>query len=230
VLIESGPFQGLVRNGYRAILADPAWKFAVRSNKGMGRSPDNHYSTMTLDDIKALPVADLADKHAVLFLCVIDTHLPMALEVITAWGFSYKTVGFYWAKTNRDDSPFTGMGYWTRANPEQVFMGVGHDVPSQWFLAAQGSPRRDQKDVKRLIMSRRREHSRKPDELHESIERLVPGPYVELFARESRPGWHSWGNEKRKFDLGRVRPFDDLLGASAPAQLIPHGLFEDLLG
>lgn len=114
--------------------------------------------------------------------------------MIEAWGFEYKTVGFYWVKTNvaakSDQDFFTGLGYWTRANPEQR------------LLATRGKPSRKAKDVRRLIVDRRREHSRKPDQVRERIERLVPGPYVELFARETKPGWDCWGDQLALFNQG----------------------------
>jgi N6-adenosine-specific RNA methylase IME4 len=229
--IDSGPFQGLQKNGYRVILADPAWTYATRSNKGKGRSPENHYDCMTLDEIKALPVSDLAMKNTVLLLWTIDTHLPMALEVITAWGFTFKTVGFYWAKTNRDGSPFTGMGFWTRANPEQCLLAVGQDEGTQCLLATIGRPKREAKDVKRLVMAPRREHSRKPDDIHHRIENLVAGPYVELFARQTRPGWHTWGNQATKFDPGLPHLELDLLGEPVPEKsTISTESIEELLG
>lgn len=203
MLIAKGPFQGLRQNGYRAILADVPWKFLVRSDKGMDRSPDQHYATMTLDEIKALPVRDLAHKAgAVLHFWVIDTHVEMALDVIRAWGFTYKTVGLYWAKTNKDGSFFTGMGFWTRANPEhayEAYSGETEQEVERSFLATLGKPKRTGKDVQRLIVAPRREHSRKPDETHERIMRLTDGPYVELFARQYREGWSSWGYEADKF-------------------------------
>lgn len=200
-VIASGPFAGMKRLHYGAILADPPWTFETHSDEGKGRSPEQHYQCMSIDDIKALPVRDVAAKHCVLFLWIIDTHLPMALEVIEAWGFKYKTKGFTWAKLNSGGGEklagdpgafFTGMGFWTRANPEDV------------LLATKGSPKRNEggKGVRRLIVAERREHSRKPDDIFERVEALVPGPYLELFSREQRPGWDCWGNEVGKFNPG----------------------------
>lgn len=189
------------RGKYGFILADPAWTFATRSNKGKGRSPEQHYSCMTLDEIKALPVAACAAPDCGLGLWTIDTHIPQALEVITAWGFAFKTVLFNWAKLNRnvkmtapwsEKSFFTGMGYWSRANPEIC------------LFATRGAPKRIHKDVRRLIVAPRREHSRKPDEVHPRIERLLAGPYLEMFARTERPGWDSWGHEVDKFNRAPV--------------------------
>ena len=120
--------------------------------------------------------------------------------MIKAWGFEYKTVGFYWAKTNKNANVeslsekdfFCGLGYWTRANVEQC------------LLATRGKPRRIARDVRRLLIDKRREHSRKPVEIYDRIERLVEGPYLELFARESRAGWDAWGNQDGLFDNGVV--------------------------
>lgn len=202
-IIQSGPFKGLRRNHYKTIVADPPWRYIVRSPKGMGRSPDRHYKTMTLDEIKALPVAEIAAKDCVLLLWVIDTHARMAFEVLDAWGFQYKTVGFYWAKTTRLGTDHVGMGHWTRANPEHAY--EAHLRPDneqeveRCFLNSKGSPKRVARDVRRLIVSPVREHSRKPDELHDRARRLSAGPYCELFAREARLGWTCWGDQVDKF-------------------------------
>ena len=99
----------------------------------------------------------------------------------------------YWVKQNKaSEGFFTGLGYWTRANPEQC------------LLATRGKPGRLAKDVRRLVVAPRREHSRKPDQIRELIERLVQGPYLELFARETKPGWDCWGNQVGIFDAGEV--------------------------
>jgi len=201
-IIQSGPLAGLKRGHYGVIYADVPWTFATRSDKGRGRSPDQHYDVMSLDEIKALPVADLAAKDCVLFFWVIDTHLAMALDVIKAWGFEYKTRAFVWAKLNQKYHDYTpekqaaygdsawkmGNGFWTRANPEDC------------WLATRGKPKRKSAAVRRLVVSPLRQHSRKPDEVKERIEKLVDGPYVELFSRTNRPGWDAMGNEAGKFD------------------------------
>ena len=169
---------------YGVILADPPWTFATYSRKGKGRSAEAHYDCMSLMDIKARPVGDWAAPDCALFLWATDPSLPQALEVMAAWGFVYKTVAFTWAKTTKDGTGFPiGCGYWTRANPEQC------------LLATSGRPQRLSRAVPQLILAPRREHSRKPDEAYERIEALVPGPYLELFAREQRTGWDSWGSE-----------------------------------
>jgi len=175
---------------YGAILADPPWRFETWSAKGRGKSPDRHYTVQSLDDIKSLPVASLADNDCALFLWAIDAMLPQAFDLIATWGFTYKTVAFTWAKAGKWSDVYPiGTGYWTRANPEQC------------LLATRGKPRRLNADVRQLVIAQRREHSRKPDRIHSDIERLVPGPYVELFARSTRPGWACWGNETTKFEV-----------------------------
>jgi N6-adenosine-specific RNA methylase IME4 len=111
-------------------------------------------------------------------------NLQATLTIIEAWGFQYKTVGFVWVKQNPSGRGLhLGMGFWTRANTEVC------------LLATKGKPRRLARDVRQVIICPRREHSRKPDEIYSRIERLIPGPYVELFARHRWPGWASWGNE-----------------------------------
>lgn len=203
---------------YGCILADPPWRFTTFSAKGRGRCPDGpaspsaarnlqrqnrperHYATMTLTDLQALPVADLAAKDCVLLMWAVDPMIPHALQLGEAWGFSFKTTGFVWAKERRvtskrgaafeepDHKRFPmGTGYWTRANPELC------------LLFTRGSPKRLSAGVRKLLIAPRREHSRKPDEQYERIEQLVGGPYLELFARTQRPGWTAWGNETSKF-------------------------------
>lgn len=172
---------------YRAILADPPWHFTTFSSKGQRRSAARHYDTMGFDRIADIPVSEWADDNAVLFMWATDPMLAKALKLMGEWGFTYKTVAFYWTKRNRDGSPFVGMGYWTRANPEPCLLGT------------KGCPTRRGRDVRRWIDAPRREHSRKPDCIYERIERLVEGPYLEMFARSTREGWDAWGNEVGKF-------------------------------
>ena len=173
---------------FGAILADPPWNFQEWSDKGSERSARKHYDTMTFEAIQALPVAELAGEDCALFLWITWPTLPEALVTIEAWGFEYKTCGFCWVKTNPiAGSIATGMGYWTRSNTEVV------------FLATRGKPQRVSKAVRQVVVAPRREHSRKPDEVHDRIEALVQGPYLELFGRQERPGWTVWGNEIGKF-------------------------------
>ena len=177
---------------YGVIYADPPWHFRNWSAKGTGRNAISHYDCLDFDTLAHLPVSDLARDDCALFLWATDPLLPRAFDLIRAWGFEYKTVGFYWVKLNaaagNEANYFTGLGYWTRANPEQC------------LLATRGKPTRKAKDVRRLIVERRREHSRKPDDIRNRIERLVDGPYLELFARETKRGWDCWGNQAGLFN------------------------------
>ncbi len=176
---------------YGAIYADPPWYFKNFSAKGTGRAAVSHYDVMSMEELKRYPVADFAAKDCALFLWATDPMLPEAFALMASWGFTYKTIAFHWAKTNRGaanrtlaENPFfTGLGYWTRANPELCLLGT------------RGKPKRLAKDVRRLVVSERREHSRKPDEIYDRIERLVGGPYLELFAREKRSGWDAIGHQ-----------------------------------
>jgi N6-adenosine-specific RNA methylase IME4 len=144
---------------------------------------------MSLDEICALPVEAAAAPDCALFLWITDPMLPAAFKVIDAWGFTFKTVAFTWAKTNAKSAGFSvGLGYWTRANPEQC------------LLATRGSPRRRAKDVRQLIVAPRQEHSRKPDEIRSRIERLVAGPYLEMFARQRAAGWDAFGDQATLFN------------------------------
>ena len=185
---------------YKVIYADPPWTFATYSDKGKGRSAEAHYDCMSVKEIAALPVSAWAADDAVLLLWTTDPLLGKALEIVRAWGFVYKTVGFYWAKLNKsqgrlmfdDSSFFTGLGFWTRANPETC------------LLATRGKPKRKSSAVKKLVIAPRREHSRKPDEVYDRIEALCDGPYLEMFARRSRPGWDNWGMQGGLFDEGSV--------------------------
>ena len=127
---------------YDIIYADPPWQYRTYSKKGRGRSAESHYPTMGIEDIKALPVGELAAKDCALFMWITFPCLQEALEVLTAWGFSYKTVAFVWVKQNRkSDSLFWGMGYWTRANTELC------------ILATKGHPKRINSGVHQVIMS-----------------------------------------------------------------------------
>ena len=148
---------------------------------------------MSAKEIAALPVAELAAPDCVLFLWTCWPMLADAWLCLKRWGFEYKTCAFAWTKADnrqpdffQDELPVqVGLGYWTRANSEPC------------LLATRGKPKRLNADVRQAIIAPRREHSRKPDGIHERIERLVGGPYLELFARQSRPGWTTWGNERK---------------------------------
>jgi N6-adenosine-specific RNA methylase IME4 len=186
----------LPKGKFGAIYADPPWAYRAWSGDAIpSRVADAHYNTMPIEDICALPVAGLAADDCVLFVWVTWPTLKDAFKLIEAWGFTYKTCGFDWMKADNTQPNFfqeevpaqVGMGYWTRANTEPC------------LLATRGKPKRLNADVRQGIIAPRREHSRKPDGIHERIERLVAGPYLELLARQQRPGWTVWGNETDKF-------------------------------
>lgn len=190
---------------FATILADPPWTFETRSEKGKEFSPERHYKCMKIPEIKALPVADVAEKDCVLLMWAVDPLLDVAFDVLKAWGFTYKTVGFYWVKTGRGYRAHKGMGYWTRANPEVC------------LLATRGKPRRLSSNVDRLILAPRGRHSEKPHIAYDRTEALVAGPYLEMFARYGRPGWRQWGNQVGL--LGGVPDPFDLPGL--PATVTP---------
>lgn len=170
---------------YKIIYADPPWQYKVYSKKGLGRSAESHYPTMSLEDIQALPVGELADSDCVLFMWTTIPLLKDCFSVMKAWGFEYKTIAFVWIKLNRkSDSLFWGMGHWTRANAELC------------MLATKGHPKRKSAGVHQVIISHIEEHSKKPDEARGRIVQLVGDlPRVELFARQKTGGWDVWGNE-----------------------------------
>ena len=171
---------------YNIIYADPPWKFKYYSKKGeKEKSAQRHYSCMNLDDIKQLPIENLCEKDAILFLWVTFPFLEKCFEVIKAWGFEYKTCGFTWVKRNKkSDSFFWGCGHWTRANAELC------------LIATKGNPKRVCASVHQVCDARVREHSRKPDEVREGIVKLMGDlPRIELFARQYANGWDCWGNE-----------------------------------
>ncbi len=217
------PFEGLTNGKYGAILCDPPWQFATwnkstavkRRASGTNVSASVHYNTMTASDLTALPVRDLAAKDCCLFMWISWPMLPDALELIKAWGFTYKTCAFDWTKAHvgqlemfqESTEGLMGMGYWTRANTEPC------------LLATRGKPKRLSAAVRQAIIEPRREHSRKPDCTYERIEFLVNGPYCELFARQRRFGWDSWGNEVDKFQsltAAQEAPHEEVAPTLAP--------------
>lgn len=208
----SDPFKDLPRGHFGVILADPPWRFKtwnkatavkrraspVKNNPKRvagGGSSSIYYNTMPFEELAALPVRAVAADNCCLFLWTSWPMIEDALSLLRVWGFTYKTCAFDWMKAHagqidmfRDDADaLMGMGYWTRANTEPC------------LLATRGKPKRKTADVRMGVIEPRREHSRKPDCVHGRIERLVDGPYLELFARTARPGWSVWGDEVGKF-------------------------------
>jgi N6-adenosine-specific RNA methylase IME4 len=175
--LPEGPFD--------LILADPPWHFTTYSQKGQGRSPGRHYSTMDLDWICRLPISKLAADDAGLALWVYGPLLPRALDVMRAWGFDYNSDLITWVKTDSTGNPAFGTGYYTRKGAEQLILGTrGRGL------------RTIDHGVRQCILAPRRQHSSKPDEAYEALERLFgPVRRLELFARHPRADWVQWGAE-----------------------------------
>lgn len=180
------------RRKFATILADPPWQFQNRTGKV---APEhrrlNRYGTMTLDAIKAMPVAELADDPAHLYLWVPNALLPEGLAVMQAWGFQYKS-NLVWHKIRKDGGPDgRGVGFYFRNVTELVLFGTrGRNARTL-------APGRSQVN---FLKTQKREHSRKPDEFYDIVEACSNGPRLELFARGTRPGWNSWGNQADTYE------------------------------
>jgi N6-adenosine-specific RNA methylase IME4 len=185
-------FANEVKGEYGTILADPPWRF----NNSTGKVAPEHkrlkrYSTLALDRIKEIPVDDVAAEKSHLYLWVPNALIAEGLEVLKAWGFTYKT-NLIWYKIRKDGGPDgRGVGFYFRNVTEIVLFGVKGKLRTF-------KPGRSQVNI---IPSRKREHSRKPDELYEIIEGCSPGPYLEMFARGDREGWTTWGKESDSYEV-----------------------------
>lgn len=176
-----------VQGGFPVILIDPPWAYASYS-KPEGTVPHRGevepYKTIQLNDLKTLPVAEIAAPDCTLFMWAISSHLDQAFPLAAAWGFTYKAKVFEWLKTTKDgDGMRMGMGKWSRQESETI------------LLFTRGSPKRISAGVRSTFYEAPRGHSEKPEQSYERIEALVAGPYCELFARKRRPRWISWGDE-----------------------------------
>lgn len=190
---------------YSVIYADPPWRYKVYSKKGLGRSAESHYPTMRLEDIKALPIGELAAKDCALFMWITFPCMQEAFQVLEAWGFQYKTTAFVWIKQNRvSDSLFWGMGYWTRANAELC------------ILATKGHPKRASPGVHQVIMSHIEEHSKKPEEARNRISTsamlmvviMLPFIFFALYEKDGQPAEKILGHViKSMFLRDKVRPY-----------------------
>lgn len=173
---------------YKIIYADPPWSYNSTSKKGTSRGvAEKYYDTMTLQDIKDLPIKDIADDDSLLFMWITYPHLHELIDVLNAWGFTFKTVAFTWVKVYKHSrKPVLACGYWTRSNAEICVLATkGKDYP-----------RRINAGVSQIIISEQRKHSQKPDETRNKIVDLIGAiPRIELFARERVEGWDSWGNQ-----------------------------------
>lgn len=188
------PFGALRPRAYGLIMADPPWRFELYSDKGEAKSPQAHYGTMSLAEIAALPVADLAAEDCLLWLWATAPLLPRQIEIAEAWGFTYKTSGVWVKRTVHDKLAF-GTGYTFRNAHEPI------------VIATRGNPDTSRSvrsviEAGTLIEARMREHSRKPDAAFEAAARLVPGvARAELFSRQRRSGWDTWGNQVDRFEM-----------------------------
>lgn len=195
---------------FATVLADPPWQFQNRTGKV---APEHRrlsrYSTMTLDDIKALPVSEVSAATSHLYLWVPNALLPEGLAVLAAWGFQYKS-NLVWHKIRKDGGPDgRGVGFYFRNVTELVLFGV------RGKNARTLAPGRRQVN---FLKTQKREHSRKPDEFFGLVESCSPGPFLELFARGARPGWTGWGDQAEHYQpdwptyrhhSGRPRPITD---------------------
>lgn len=175
---------------YNIIYADPPWPYNESGSNAMVKN--RHYRMMQLDELCALPVKRLQAETCILFLWVTGPRLPMAFEIMKAWGFRYHSIGFDWLKVSKDGKPMWGPGYYTRQNNEFCLIGVP--------ASKQARVKPLVHDVLAPVVEQRREHSRKPDSVRDSIARICGDlPRIELFARQSADGWDCWGDETDKF-------------------------------
>lgn len=183
------PWPEFEAGSYDLIMADPPWHFELYSEKGEEKSAQAHYKTMTLDDIKALPIAGLAKPDCLLWLWATAPMLDMQIDVLKAWGFEFKTSGV-WVKTTVNNKLGFGTGYVLRNAHEPFLIGT------------RGNPETT-RGVRSVVMGRARGHSQKPEEAFKAAEQLMPGARrVEIFSRTNRKGWDAWGDEVGTFNNG----------------------------
>lgn len=182
------PFVGLTPYKYGLILADPPWKYAMRSPKGYEKSPEAHYPTMSIEELARLPIADLAAPDCIFVMWAIWPKLDQCIDLMKRLGFTYKTGGS-WIKTTVHGKRSFGPGYILRSTTEP------------WLIGTIGAPKVRDRSIRNLIESVRREHSRKPPEMRQICERLAPDSWrCEIFATELWAGADVWGNHIGKFD------------------------------
>lgn len=187
------PFEGLEPNSFDLIVADPPWRFQTWSETNQSKSAARHYAVMETEDIVALPVAELARPNCVLLLWATGAMLTQALDVMTAWGFTYKSQ-LCWRKTTPAGKVRMGTGYWARSMHEPVLIGTRGKPSIRPALPS-------------LFDGVAREHSRKPDEFFDMVAARTPGATrADLFSRETRDGWSAWGNEVTKFNPPLAAP------------------------
>lgn len=181
---------------YDVIYADPPWRYQDKKCNGACAL---HYDTMKIQDIKDLPVKELAAKDCVIFMWITYPMLKEGIELMEAWGFKYKTIGFQWIKLNKSGKgKFFGLGRWNRGNTEACFIGT------------RGKPSRKSNKVSQIIEEVIGPHSQKPEVVRDKIRELMGAElnYIELFARQHSEGWDCWGNEVGKLDDGQLTLFE----------------------
>lgn len=185
---------------YNIIYLDPPWRFNSRNNNKtkFGTGVTNKYQTMSLDEIRALNIGDLADENCAIFMWATtstgDSNLEQKLKLFEEWGFKLVNIGFTWVKLNpKSKTPFFGIGYYTKSNAEHCFLGI------------KGKMKPISNNVSSLVISPREKHSKKPDIIRDKIIELFGDlPRIELFARESTKGWDCLGNEIDGKDIREV--------------------------
>lgn len=181
------PFGELQPFGHDLIVADPPWPFDLYSAAGDAKSAAAHYDTMSFDELAAMPVGQLARGHCLMAMCCCAPTLPMAIKLLEIWDFTYKS-HIIWLKVSKNSKPMMGPGYRVRTMHEVILLGTI------------GNPKH--KAFKSVFAGVRREHSRKPEELYKIIEKNArPLAPLDLFSRQSRPGWSVFGRETGKFDV-----------------------------
>ena len=177
-------------NKYNIIYADPPWEYKQSGGKTNSRGmAKQYYNTMTTEDICKLPVKHIKTDNAICFMWATFPNIDQALEVMTAWGFTYKTAAFVWVKKNKkSDTPFWGMGAYTRANAEVCLLGVSKSTKAKQQVLRH--------DINQIIFSPVERHSKKPDIVRTKITELLGEvPRIELFARQAAEGWDCWGDQ-----------------------------------
>lgn len=191
-----------IEGGWGTVMADPPWNFrswVANANPQSDRSAERHYRTMSFDEIAALPVKDVVAKNSHLFLWTTGPFLMKAKEIGRAWGFKYSSSGFVWMKLKRSVGKDQLQMISLAELPRFLHVGMGHTTRKNvefCLLFRRGNAKRLDRSVQEAIIAPVREHSRKPDEAFERALRYAAGPYLELFSREERDGWTTWGNEK----------------------------------
>lgn len=167
---------------YQIIYADPPW--AYRNMGNIQATANSHYSTMKNEDICNLPIGKIAAENSILFLWATFPKIQEALDVIKAWGFEYKTVGFTWIKKNKNLTNFFGVGWYTKSNAEVCLIGTKGKAP------------KISNSISSIVETVRERHSQKPKIIRDKIVEFCGDiPRIELFAREKTEGWDVWGNE-----------------------------------